>query len=527
VRGFASSGLLVFLCLAGCASGPAGHVRGARPNIVLVLADDLGFSDLGCYGGEIATPNLDRLAAGGLRFTQFYNAARCCPTRASLLTGRYPHQVGVGHMVSKGAYPGDLSRSAPTIAEALRDSGYATYMAGKWHVTPWPGPDHNWPRRRGFDRFYGTIASIRSYYNPPSLVEDDRPLPPPTGDFHYTDAITDAATRFVDGHPGAEKPFFLYVAYTAPHWPLHVREEDAARTAGRYLEGWDAVRKARHRRQIELGLVDSAWPLSPREEEVAAWEAADPKAWFDRRMAVYAAMIEQMDRGIGRLLRALERHPNTLVVFLSDNGGCAEEIGPGGRESNFPKETRDGRPVRLGNRPDIRPGPEDTFASYGIEWANVSNTPFRRFKSFVHEGGIATPFIAHWPGVIRPGGIAGQVGHVIDLLPTCLDLAGGRPAAAEGKSLVPVLSGGSIGPRALFWEHEGNRAVREGKWKLVARHGRPWELYDLEADRTESADQAARMPEREGELRALYDAWASRCGVVPWTDPQTPIGGRR
>jgi arylsulfatase A-like enzyme len=522
--------LLALALLAGCAVA-APRAQEPRPNIVLILADDLGFSDLGCYGGEIATPNLDRLAAGGLRFTQFYNTARCCPTRASLLTGLYPHQAGVGHLVGKATYPGDLSHACPTVAELLKKSGYATYMSGKWHVTPWPGPLDNGPRRRGFDRFYGIIASIRSYYNPPSLTRDDEPLPAPEGDYHFTDAVNDAAVRFIDEHRDPAQPFFLYVAEAAPHWPLHARDEDVARCKERYRIGWDAVRRDRHGRLIDLKLIDPSWPPAPRDQRAAAWEEAEPKEWLVHRMAVYAAMVEQMDRGIGRILDALRRRDlmkNTLVLFLSDNGGCAEELPVEGRGQNVPIRTRDGRPIRLGNRTDVLPGPEDTFASYGLEWAQASNTPFRLFKSFVHEGGISTPMIAHWPGVVPAGAITPQVGHVIDLMPTCLDLAQAPPPAVEGRSLLPILKGGRREPHeAIFWEHEGNRAVRAGRWKLVAVLGKPWELYDLEADRTESKDLASREPARVRELSVLYDRWAARCGVKPWTEPQTPIGGRR
>ncbi len=488
--------------LGGCAG--TGRSTAPRPNIVLIMADDLGYSDLGCYGGEILTPSLDRLAAQGVRFTQFYNAARCCPTRASLLTGRYPHEVGVGHLNGPGLYPGDLARDVPTLPELLRERGYATYMAGKWHVTPWPGPGHNHPRRRGFDRFYGILASIRSYYDPPSLMRDDEALPPPAGDYHFTDAVTDAAVGFVRDHDGS-RPFFLYVAHAAPHWPMHAREADVARCRDRYRAGWDALRAARR-------------AVGPRDGRVPAWESIEPKDWFVERMSVYAAMVEQLDRGVGRLLGELDRRGmagNTLVMFLSDNGGCAEEIGPEGRAKHFPLKTRDGRPIRLGNGADIRPGPEDTYASYGLEWAHLSNTPFRLFKSFVHEGGIASPFILRWPGVLPAGQVSSRVGHVIDLLPTCLDPAGSP------------LAGPDPGPRTLFWEHEGNRAVRKGRWKLVAVHGGPWELYDLERDRTELADLAAKEPDRVRELSSLYDAWASRAGVKPWTGPQTPIGGRR
>ncbi len=516
--------LAAVVVLSNCSTNEERIRSPERPNIVLFLADDMGFSDLGSYGGEIPTPNIDGLAERGVRFTQFYNNARCSPTRASLLTGRTPHVVGIGHLNGPGVYPGDLDPGTPTVAELLHKAGYATYMAGKWHVTPWPGPGHNHPRRRGFDRFYGILASIRSYYNPPSLMRDDEPLPPPEGDYHFTDAVTDAAVTFIREHDSS-RPFFLYVAHAAPHWPLHAREEDIARNLDRYRVGWDEIRFERHRRLAELGLLDA--PLAPRDERVSDWASAESKEWFARRMAVYAAMVEQMDRGIGRVLDELDRRgmaENTLVLFLSDNGGCAEEIGPEGRAQHFPRETRDGRPIRLGNSTDILPGPEDTYASYGIEWANASNTPFRLFKSFVHEGGIATPFIIRWPGVVKPGTISRQVGHVIDLLPTLLAAAGAPPHPTDGKDL---FEGDPDQPRTLFWEHEGNRAVRRGDWKLVSVLGSSWELYDLANDRTELTDLAASRPELVRELASLYEDWAARSGVKPWTEPQTPIGGRR
>jgi arylsulfatase len=511
-----------------------------RPNIVIIMADDMGFSDIGCFGSEIATPHLDGLAASGLRFTQFYNAARCCPTRASLLTGLYPHQVGIGLNVgSSRLYEGDLSANCVTIAEVLRNVGYVTYMTGKWHLTPWPGPNHNWPHNRGFDRFYGTITSIRSFYNPPSLTRDDESSPPPEGDFHYTDAINDQAARFILEHENPSQPFFLYVAHTAPHWPLHAREDDVRRYEGKYMQGWDQLRQDRYRRLTTLGLIEPRWVLAPRDDQAIAWSDVDPsiKTWFDRRMAVYAAMISQMDRGIGRIFEAMRKKEvfdDTVVIFLSDNGACAEEIGPQGRARHFPLQTRDGRRIRLGNAPSIVPGAEDTYASYGLEWACLSNTPFRRFKSFVHEGGIASPMIVHGPGVKGLGRITREVGHVIDLMPTCLELAGAtypkhfegeEILPLEGKSLVPLFQGKSrAAHEALFWEHEGNRAARKGNWKLVSRKDQPWELFDLAADRTETVNQARRRPNLLRELEALYQKWAQRCGVKPFADEQTPIG---
>jgi arylsulfatase len=501
-----------------------------KPNIVVILADDMGFSDLGCYGSEIATPNIDRLAANGLRFSQFYNTARCCPTRASLLTGLYSHQAGVGHMVQdlgSPAYRGDLNRKCVTIAEALRPAGYRNVMAGKWHVTSAYNDSRNWPTQRGFNRFFGLIGSVRSYYDPPTLTQDNTPIKAGKG-FYLTDAITEHAVAAVKETASNKQPLFLYVAYTAPHWPMHALPEDIARYRGKYRQGWDELRKQRHQRQIDMGLVEKRWSLTPRDPEAPAWEKAEHKDWYDMRMTVYAAMIDRLDQGVGRIVKQLEDSglkDNTLILFLSDNGGCAEEI-PAEWRDRFPAKTRDGRPTHVGNDPAVMPGPEDVFQSYGLPWANASNTPFRLYKHWVHEGGIATPFIAHWPGTIAKGGLTHQPGHVIDILPTCLDAAGASYPTkvkeetilpVEGKSLLPVFRGKlREGHGALYWEHEGNRAMRAGKWKLVARFGAAWELYDLEADRTELHDLAAKQPETVKELAEKYERWAERVGVQPW-----------
>jgi len=483
-----------------------------RPNIILILADDMGFSDLGCYGSEIATPNLDRLAANGLRFTQFYNAARCCPTRASLLTGLYPHQAGMGDMVGdRGlpAYQGFLNDRCVTIAEALRQSGYHVLMSGKWHV----GEDRpHWPLDRGFEHYFGLISGACSYFRLDpgrKMAVDNEPYVPPTSGFYMTDAITDHAVSWIDAYGRGDAPFFLYVAYTAPHFPLHALPEDIARYRGTYRAGWDELRQRRYRRLIELGLIDPRWPLSPRDPDVPAWNDADDKDVWDLRMAVYAAQIDRMDRGIGRILaklRQLNIDRNTLVMFLSDNGAEAELIDAG--------------------KPGAAPGQADSYATYRRAWANASNTPFRLFKCWVHEGGIATPFIAHWPAVIRqPGCITPHPAHVIDLMPTCLDVAGARyPNTRHGKETLPLegtsllaLFQGKAPPEhpLLFWEHEGNRAVRAGPWKLVSRHWGEWELYDMEADRTELNNRAGEHPDIVADLAAKYDEWARRCGVVP------------
>jgi len=522
-----------------------------RPNIVLMMADDMGYSDIGCYGGEIRTPNLDGLAADGLRFTQFYNTARCCPTWASLMSGLYQHQAGVGHMMGDygiDSYRGDLSNKCVTIAEVLKLAGYGTYMSGKWHVTRHRGPEgpkHNWPRQRGYDRFFGTIHGAGCFYDPCSLTRDNTQIPP-GDDFYYTDAISDNAVEFIREHK-ADNPFFMYVAYTAPHWPMHALPQDIARYKGRYAGGWDALRAERHKRMIEMGIVDKKWELTPRDAGVEPWEQTEDKQWHQRRMEVYAAMVDCLDQGVGRIVEQLKESghlENTLIFFLADNGGCAEEYGSDEaikpdpskdiplkpmdknalQPDMQPKVTRDGRPVRTGY--GVMPGPADTYIAYGRPWANSSNTPFRLYKHWVHEGGISTPLIAHWPKCIKARGkLRHQPGHLIDIMATCVDVAdaeypseykGNKITPMEGKSLVPAFDNKPIQREAIYWEHEGNRAVRQGKWKLVSKHPGQWELYDIEADRTELTDLAQKYPEKLEQLKVLYKSWAARCRVIPW-----------
>ncbi len=548
-----TGGILTGFTLGGCAETALSRKESRRPNILVILSDDMGFSDLGCYGGEIDTPNLNGLAASGLRFTQFYNTARCCPTRASLMTGLYPHQAGIGHMMEdKGyeGYRGDLSRNAVTIAEALKLAGYGTYMCGKWHVTPRVRPEapkYNWPCQRGFDRFFGTIAGAGSYFDPSALTLDNTQIPP-GNDFYYTDAISDHAVQFLSGH-SPEEPFFLYVAYTAAHWPLHARPEDIAKYNGRYNAGWDLIRQARLERMRKMGLIDTAWEMTPRDPNVPAWEEEPLKDWHIRRMEVYAAMIECMDRGIGRIVECLRKNgqlDNTLILFMQDNGGCAEEIGSAASQApepappmapdalqlqSQPKNTRSGDPVRRGR--GVFPGPADTYQSYGQGWANASNTPFRLYKHWVHEGGISTPLIVHWPAGIRDGGaIRRQSGHLIDIMPTCLDAAGAAYPTTfaghsipprVGRSLLPAFDNRPIErPEGLFWEHEGNRAVRKDRYKLVARHNQPWELYDMTKDRTEMHDLSSEHPELVTQLKQMYQAWARRSQVLPWQQVNSP-----
>ena len=529
-RSFVSSAL---------AASATAAAREPRPNIVLIMADDMGIADIGCYGSEIATPNLDKLARGGVRFTQFYNCARCCPTRASLMTGLYPHQAGVGHMVEERklpAYRGDLNRQCVTIAEVLRGSGYRTAMSGKWHVTPVNESRHNWPMQRGFDKFFGTIHGAGDYFNPTSLARGNEFVQPDSADFYYTDAIASYAANFVDEFAAAgDKPFFVYVPFTSPHWPLHALEPDIAKYKGRYSDGWDALRRSRHRRMTEMGIVDSRWPLTPRDPAAPEWKDAPDKEWEQRRMEVYAAQIDRMDQGIGQIVETLRRRDaldNTLVLFLADNGGCAELQGRNARSVSIPLKTRTGKPVVQGNRPELMPGPMETYQSYGPAWANASNTPFRMYKHWVHEGGISTPLIAHWPkGVRKPDRLVREPGHLIDIMATCVDVSGakypegggGEIKPMEGTSLAPLLRADRRGlaPRrngALCWEHEGNRAVRDGRWKLVSRYDNQsrWELYDLEADRSEMNDLAPANAGKVSELQGKWEAWAARVGVADW-----------
>jgi arylsulfatase len=503
------------LLVALAASRLAAAEPGAKPNVVVILADDMGFSDLGCFGGEIPTPNLDKLAAKGLRFTQFYNTARCCPSRAALLTGLYSHQAGVGHMVEdKGepGYRGFLNDRCVTIAEALNGAGYFTAMVGKWHVGQTPD---KWPCKRGFARFYGSPAGGFYFHDKGQIIQDNEvlysPKNPAPKDWYSTDAWTDNGVKFVDEALAAKKPFFLYVAHNAPHFPLQAPADEITKWRGKYKMGWDKLREQRHAKQLELGIVDKAWPLSPRPEEVKAWDQLSPekKDRFDHIMAIYAAVVEHLDRSIGRMIDALDKRgvlDNTLIVFVSDNGANAES-GPEGRLE--------------GDKPG---GPNSTVFE-GQSWATLSNTPLRRYKHFNHEGGIASPCIVHWPARIKARGeLRQQPGHLIDLMPTILEATGatypkefkGKAIQPlEGRSLIPAFDNKPIEREALFWEHEGNAAVRVGDWKLVRLGAKGnWELYDLKNDRTELHDLASKEPERARELAAKWDAWAKRANVL-------------
>ncbi len=515
---------LFFLALASALLLPAlvAAEPDPRPNIIVILADDMGFSDIGCYGGEIETPNIDALAAKGLRFTNFYNTSRCCPTRASLLTGLYPAQAGVGEMEKNEGpkfpgYQGALNDRCITIAEALKPAGYFTAMSGKWHVG---SKFHQRPSQRGFDRFYGVPEGGGFYFKlkPGRSVTLDNELiyspekQPPAG-WYATDAFTDHAIQFIGEAKEHNKPFFLYLAHIAPHFPLQAPEADIAKYRGKYLAGWDELRKKRFERQQLLGITDESWSLPERDPQVAAWAdmGDEQKRKLDERMAIYAACMGRMDQGIGRIMDSLKKSgqfENTLILFLSDNGGTPE----GG---NYGKTEGPGTP-----------GSADSNVYSGRAWASLQNTPFRLYKSFAHEGGISTPLVAHWPaGIKQPGTVTRATGHVIDLMPTFLDLAGAtypeefqgkQIPPLEGRSLTPVLAGGTRPePQSLFWEHEGKRAVRQGNWKLVALTEGSWELYDLSKDRSESHNLAPNHPDQVASLSQLWNQWAIRTMVLP------------
>ena len=528
--------------------GRAGsRMSDSRPDVIVIMVDDMGYSDLGCYGGEIDTPHLDSLAAAGIRYTQFYNCARCCPTRAALLTGLYPHRAGIGHMTSqghanlernqaigRGPYQGYLSNNTATLAEALKADGYQTFMSGKWHVGSFRP---NWPTDRGFDRYYGIISGACNYWAPePSaqLLDGDAPVAELPADFYTTDYFSRRAAEFVE-EADPERPYFLYLAYNAPHWPLHAWPADIAKYRGSYTVGWDVIRQRRLNRQQQMGLFPPHLELSPRDPECPPWEQIDrwpdlqgrtfsAQEW-DLRMAVYAAMIDRVDQGIGRLLDKIRQHrdlDNTVIMFLSDNGACAESHDP---------------------VPDVPAGPKESDTACFLPWANASNTPFRLFKHWLHEGGSATPFIMHYPKLIDEGRIeTGYYAHVKDVMATILELTDtqypstsrGYPVlSSDSRSLLPNMQGVErYNPETLFLEHEGNRAVRHGKWKLVSyyneargfidgpvgtgRRTGPWELYDMDADRVELHDLSAAHPQLRDKLIEEYGRFSERTGVSDW-----------
>lgn len=516
-----SLGLLASLTI-----GLAAERKNTRPNIVVIMTDDMGYSDLGCYGSEIQTPNLDGLAKEGVRFSQFYNTSRCSPTRSSLMTGLYSHQAGMGLLTTdegprNPGYRGRLMERCVTIAEVLRPKGYQNIITGKWHMGD--AKKEWWPLGRGFDRFYGCPQGGGFFFRPSSwkterfVVRDneiiyDKKNDPP-GDWYATDAFTDEGIKYVEEAVGMKKPFFWYLAYNAPHFPLQAKPEDIAKYRGKYLAGWDKIRAERYRKLVELGLIDGTWKLSPRGEGIPAWDTLSDKEKDaqDERMAIYAGMIDCVDQNVGKIVTTLKQlgvYENTLILFLHDNGG---QSGPALMGSNNGKGA---------------PGTAESEVYYGTCWANVSDTPFRKYKNFIYEGGTATPLIAHWPNGIdasMDGKIATEPAHLIDLMTTFVEISGAtypevfkgnKIIPMEGKSLLPILRGKPIKREdPIFFEHAGNRGVREGEWKLVAEKGNSWELYDMRVDRTELNNMASENPGKVQRLSSLYKAWADRCFV--------------
>lgn len=499
----------------------------SRPNVVIIMVDDMGWSDISCYGGEIPTPHIDSLADEGIRFTQFYNTSRCCPTRASLLTGLYQHQTGIGHMTSEGqwdfdygvdGFRGRMNLNCVTVAEVLKSAGYDTCMTGKWHLGSEKPNDR--PLQRGFDHFYGSLAGAFSFFKPHGergLTLGNQRLPEPDPETYYcTDAFSDYAVDFIKEH--GDSPFFLYVAYNAPHWPLHAKEEDIEKFVGKYMEGWDVLRQRRFDRQVEMGIFEEKLGVSPRDPTVRPWEdvPAQQKKDSDYRMAVYAAQVYSVDYNVGKIVDALRAEgelDNTLILFLSDNGACAEpytEFG-GGEMSDI-------------NDPD-----NGGMVSYGSGWANLSNTPFRQYKNRPEEGGIATPLIAHWPKGIKSsleGTFVRDVGHIIDFMPTILEISGANYPRMhrnelihpyEGESLTPFFKNGArADPQPYFFEHSKNLAVRMDDWKILGRYGEwNWELYNVVEDRNELNDLASKHPEVVDKMAHEWEKWALRTNAAP------------
>ncbi|MDR0395581.1 MAG: arylsulfatase [Tannerella sp.] len=501
--------------------------KAERPNIIVILADDMGYSDVGCYGGEIETPNINRLAENGLRYRQFYNCARSCPTRASLLTGLYPHQAGMGWMAAadmqRSQYQGYLNRQCVTIADVLQTAGYDTYMSGKWHVSSDRQNNgkvrDNWPLQRGFNRFYGIVGGASNYFKVNYTNDNEQGFSPDDGTFYFTHAISDSATTFIRRHDYRQAPLFLYLAYTAAHWPLHALQKDIDKYKERYKKGWDVLREERFARQKEMGLFAHDAVLSPRDENIPAWDSlsTEQQQEFVMRMAIYAAQIDAMDQGIGRIMQSLKdkgQLENTLIMFLSDNGACAEFISSGQRKAVD--------------------GKKDTYESYHINWANLSSTPYREYKHFTNEGGIATPLIVHYPNGIDKklnNTFVDEYGHLIDIMATCVDAGKAlyperykehEIVPMQGVSLIPHFSGQRTDRGLVYWEHEGNIALRDGKWKIVTKTNEgdlfdpaTVKLYDLEADPTEMNDLSEIDPERKERMFAAWNRWAQDIGVFP------------
>ncbi len=510
----------------------------------------MGWSDLGCFGGEVETPNIDALANGGVRFTNFYNTGRCCPTRAALLTGVYPHQAGLGRMTFRTdapGYQGELGRNVVTIAEVLKAAGYQTGMVGKWHLSLTEERGEHmrhlnnqeiyetfadpatYPVGRGFDEHYGVIWGVVNFFDPFSLVDGVEPIREVPDDFYLTDALSDRAVDMVGRFAEQEEPFFLYLAHCAPHWPLHALPEDIAKYEEVYHVPWRELREARYQRQLEMGLLDANTAPLSQQEGGTPWVEHPHQDWEARRMACHAAMIDRVDQGVGRLvarLRETGELDNTLILVLSDNGASREE--PGNPGFDRVSQTREGEEIVYyggDSHRDILPGSETTYAGIGPRWANLANTPFRQFKATQYEGGIRTPLIVHWPGGsgMDPGSITTQPGHVIDIMATCVDVAGAEyPAENAGHEILPMEGQslwealhGAHPPRTLYFEHFGARAIRDGDWKLVSPPTGDWELYDLATDATETTNLAESHAGEVERLSTMWQAWAERCLVFP------------
>lgn len=504
-------------------SGVAQPASAQRPNVVIVLVDDMGFSDLGCYGGEIETPNINQLAANGLRFTQFYNSGRCCPTRASLISGLHPHQVGIGHMTAPpnqplgftGPYQGYLNDNCVTLAEVMKSAGYHTLMTGKWHL----GTNRRecWPLQRGFDRFFGGLSGAFNYFKPKDdrgLTSGNEPFDPPEG-FYATGAFTDQACEMIsEVRREDDRPFFLYLAYNAPHWPLNAKWQDFQKYRGRYRDGWESLMRHRLERQVAMGLFDESITAAPHVGPDWNSLSDGQRDNLDAIMAAYAGCIDSIDQNIGKLVDHLEdlgELDQTLILFLSDNGACQE-----------------GGVLGKGSEAMVRnPPPGTAGVRLGLAWANACNTPFRLYKHYLHEGGACTPMIAHWPEKIskpRRGEFVREFAYLPDIMATCLQLASAQypPDKPDlvGKSLLPLLAGTDSGTGSpiheepIFFEHEGNAAVRWGDWKLVRQYQQPWELYDVSRDRAEMVDLSAKHTDRRDQMIDRWEAWASQTEVA-------------
>ncbi|MDR1666829.1 MAG: arylsulfatase [Bacteroidales bacterium] len=527
-----------------------------RPNILVILADDMGYSDPGCYGGEIQTPHLDRLAQNGVRFSRFYNGGKSCPTRSALLTGLYPHQAGVGRMTFDAGLPGyrgNMTHNGVTIAEVLQTAGYQTGMIGKWHVAETPlrqdqrqwlahqvqydnfAPIDNYPVRRGFQNFYGTIYGVVNYFDPFSLVNGEEPVQSVPKGYYSTIALADSAAAYINRYARSDSPFFLYLAFHSPHWPLHALPEDIKKYEDVYKAGWETIRKKRYERIRETGIFDRTKDFLSERHFSDAWEENASDEWDAHAMAVHAAMIDRMDQEIGKIIRTLEKTgelDNTVILFLSDNGCSSESCQMYSEgENDRPAELRNGDPMIYPRKKEVLPGEENVWASIGAKWANVANTPFRFWKGTMYEGGICTPAILHWSKGLKAkkGSVISDPCHVIDIMATCLELAqakypesynGNNIIPLEGISFLPALKGQKHADRheVIGFEHFNEKAlIAADGWKIVRRPGqkKEWELYDLNADRTEMHDVASQYPDRVAQMVAKYEAWAARCLVEP------------